>query len=199
MTAKRSHRGKPRTSDGRALRRESNHQLIVDAYADLVRSGILEPTADEVAARAGLGRRTVFRQFEDMDGLARSVNDRVTREAAPFITPLLPTGSLEQDLRALVERRTRFFEHIAPFRRAGALARHKSEFLRAQNAVFAAMQRARVEVVVAPHLAAGSEHLVEAIDLLLSFEGWERLREQQQLPSERAAEVMWRAALRLAS
>ena len=184
--------------DGRALRRERNHQLIVEACYALIRSGVIEPTADDVALRAGLGRRTVFRQFQDMEALNRSVNERVAREIAPLAGPLVPTGGLETDLRMLVERRTKLFEHIAPFRRAGALTRHRSEFLRAQNAVFAAMQRARVEAVVGPHIESGREHLLEAIDLLLSFEGWQRLREDQQLAPERVVEVMWRAALKLA-
>ena len=52
--------------DGRVLRGARNHALIVQAIYDLVRAGNVAPTAEEVAARAGVGVRTIFRQFKDL-------------------------------------------------------------------------------------------------------------------------------------
>ena len=50
--------------DGRVRRGARNRQTIVDALLDLVGSGILRPTAQQVADRAGVGIRTVFAPVE---------------------------------------------------------------------------------------------------------------------------------------
>ena len=40
---------------------------------ELVRAGAISPNAEEVAERAGVGLRTVFRRFDDMDSLYREM------------------------------------------------------------------------------------------------------------------------------
>ena len=69
MSTPSSRRGPPR--DGRALRSERSRRPIVEALFALVGEGVLQPTAQQVADRAGVGIRTVFRHFEDMDALLR--------------------------------------------------------------------------------------------------------------------------------
>ncbi|HAY44774.1 MAG TPA: transcriptional regulator, partial [Gammaproteobacteria bacterium] len=54
------------TSDGRHQRSRDSKRKIVTAMLELVRAGIIAPTAEEVAARANVGLRTVFRRFKDM-------------------------------------------------------------------------------------------------------------------------------------
>lgn len=51
--------------DGRRLRSLASQNIIVDAMMNLIQSGILEPTAQQVADEASLGIRTVFRQAQD--------------------------------------------------------------------------------------------------------------------------------------
>ena len=55
--------------DGRKQRSSQSSDLIAQATIDIINSGNLNPTAKEVAAKAGLGTRTVFRQYTDMDDL----------------------------------------------------------------------------------------------------------------------------------
>lgn len=55
--------------DGRKQRSSQSSNLIAQATIDIVNSGNLNPTAKEVAAKAGVGTRTVFRQYADMDDL----------------------------------------------------------------------------------------------------------------------------------
>ena len=55
--------------DGRLLRTERSRQLIIEALHELINEGILVPTAQNVADRAGVGIRTVFRHFADMETL----------------------------------------------------------------------------------------------------------------------------------
>ena len=57
------------TVDGRVQRSQRSRQAMVQALFDLVGSGVLQPTAQQVARRAKVGIRTVFRHFSDMDSL----------------------------------------------------------------------------------------------------------------------------------
>ena len=60
-------------SDGRRLRAARNHEAVVGAVLAIVRERTPEtmnlPGAAEVAARAGVSERTVFRHFADLDSL----------------------------------------------------------------------------------------------------------------------------------
>ena len=53
--------------DGRRLRSLTSQTIIVDALLVLLKRGILEPTAQQIANEAGISIRTVFRQIEDME------------------------------------------------------------------------------------------------------------------------------------
>jgi AcrR family transcriptional regulator len=185
--------------DGRTLRRARNHDLIVAAVYELVRAGNVEPTIDEVAARAGVAARTIFRQFHDLETLSRSLGERVLGESFALVEPRPPTGRLLDDLAALVEQRARVFEHLAPFRRAARVVRHRVAFVREQDAMMTRMLRTGLEAVLAAHVGARGGELVEALDVLLSFEAWDRLRDQQKLSQRRATGVLIAAATALAA
>jgi AcrR family transcriptional regulator len=59
----------PIALDGRRLRSERSKQAIIDAVADMIDEGNLIPTAQQASDRAGVGIRTVFRHFNDMETL----------------------------------------------------------------------------------------------------------------------------------
>ena len=199
MTSERPRRPEDReATDGRVRRGAHNHELIVQAIYDLVRSGNIEPAVEEVAARAGVGTRTIFRQFQDLETLSRSLGERVLAEILALVQPMPPSGQLREDLRALIGRRARMFEHLTPFRRAGRVVRHRVLFVKEQEARMTRLLRAALEAVLAPHVAPAGRDLVEALDVLLSFEAWDRLREQQKLSVKRAEEVLLGAATALA-
>ena len=66
--------------DGRTLRSVKSQKLIVDAVIKLIREGNLEPTAQIVADKSGVGIRTVFRQFDDMENLLKSVDSELSKD-----------------------------------------------------------------------------------------------------------------------
>ena len=79
----------------------------------------------EVAARAGVAMRSVFRHFSDMEGLFAAVDARLRLEALPLLHEPDPTKTRRRRLRGLVRQRTRVFERIASLqarRRRAALA-----------------------------------------------------------------------------
>lgn len=176
-------------SDGRRQRAARSHSAIVDAVYDLVRATGEPPTIDAVAARASVGVRTVFRQFSDLETLHRSINERIDHEVRALLAQ--PTPDAPSPLAASIARRARVFEHITPFRRAARLARPTSRFLIEQEALVAAVFRAALKDVVGDDV---DDDVFEALDLLLSWETWERLRGTQGLDVRQATRVVSVAA-----
>ena len=60
-----------RTTDGRHARRDRNRLAVVDAILALFSEGNFEPTSDQIAERAGLSPRSLFRYFDDLEDLNR--------------------------------------------------------------------------------------------------------------------------------
>ena len=83
-----------RATDGRLLRSERSRELIADALYELLQEGDIEPSAQKIADRAGVGIRTVFRLFSDMDALYATVNARLEFETAPLLRDHPREGSL---------------------------------------------------------------------------------------------------------
>jgi len=84
----------PTELDGRFARSARTRTKIVDAMYALIREGTLIPTAQQVATRADVGIRTVFRHFSDMEQLYRAIDTRLADE----IPDSLLSGSSDGDL-----------------------------------------------------------------------------------------------------
>jgi len=182
--------------DGRQRRSERSREAIVQALFDLIGSGALQPTAQQVAARAGVGIRSVFRHFADMESLFVEMDARLQAEAVPILRGDPVEGSLARRVRALVERRAVFFERIAPYKRSATVQRWRSAFLQRQHGVLVSSLRADL-LRWLPELGRAPADLVEALDLVLSFEAWERLRTDQRLGRSRARDALSHLALAL--
>ncbi|HQZ33105.1 MAG TPA: TetR family transcriptional regulator, partial [Ilumatobacteraceae bacterium] len=69
--------------DGRHARRDRNRLAVVDAMLLLYAAGNLEPSSDEIAERAGLSPRSLFRYFDDLDDLVRVAISRQYERLLP--------------------------------------------------------------------------------------------------------------------
>jgi AcrR family transcriptional regulator len=182
--------------DGRRRRSQDSRARIVTAMLELVRAGEISPPAELVASRASVGLRTVFRHFNDMDSLYREMSEVIAAELkavadAPFKATVPRARVLE-----LVRRRAVGFEKVAPFMRASAAYRRRSNILEADNAQLAGALRDILRRVAPPEVVSDRPRF-EALDLLLSFETWDRLRRQQKLSAEAAIEALEFAVARL--
>jgi AcrR family transcriptional regulator len=185
-------------ADGRVRRSEKSREAIVDALFALVGEGVLQPTAQQVAERAGVGIRSVFRHFDDMEGLFAEMGARLREAALPLLREAGPEGSLRERAEALVRRRARLFERIAPYKRSGNAQRWRSSFLQTEHA--AMVKELRADLLRSlPELADANARALEALDLLTCFEAWDRLRTDQRLSRERAEAALEGAVLTLAS
>ena len=66
--------------DGRILRSQKSHSVILTALIKLINTGNYYPTAEEVAKESGIAIRTVFRQFDDMESLLIKVDEIINHK-----------------------------------------------------------------------------------------------------------------------
>ena len=192
----RSAAGGEASADGRQRRSERSREAIVQALLELVGEGVLQPTAQQVAEAAGVGIRSVFRHFADMDSLFAEMDARLQADAIPLLRGDPPEADSAKRAHALVLRRIAFFEKIAPFKRSGTIQRWRSEFLRSQHGTLVRALRADL-LRWLPELRRAPADLVEALDLALSFEAWDRLRTDQKLGRDRARDALLRTVFAL--
>jgi AcrR family transcriptional regulator len=183
-------------SDGRRRRAIGSRVRVVASLLDLVREGDLAPSAERVAARANVGLRTVFRHFNDMDGLYREMTMAIESELAAALAVKITGADWRERLVGVIGKRAMLYEKIAPFKRAADAHRHKSAFLSAAHARIVAMARAGLEEIV-PDAVRDEVGLFETLDLLLSQEAWSRLRREQRLSVQAACATLELAARRL--
>lgn len=184
--------------DGRRLRSEASRGRIVEAMIAIVREqgGLGLPPAELVAERAGVGLRTVFRLFEDMDGVYRAMQVVITAELEPLMEGPPPTGDARRDLETEIERRAKLFELILPLQIAADSQRHRSPALREGRTRLVRLQREALRAVAPPALAARPEQIA-ALELAVSFEAWRRLRTDQDASPDKARRIMTWMALAL--
>jgi len=181
----------PQAKDGRRHRSDVSRERIVGAMLDLVVEGDISPSAEAVAARAGVGLRTVFRHFENMEGLYQQINALIAAEIAPIAARPFTSADWKARIGEIVDRRIAIFERIMPLKIAGDVHRHRSPFLAAQAAQTARDLREAIDAVIPAALREDGE-LAESLDLILSFESWRRLRKDQGLSRARARSVLAR-------
>lgn len=182
--------------DGRRRRSENSRNRIVDAMIELVADGRITPSAEEVASRAGVGLRTVFRHFTDMESLYAAMTGRLAEHYEMWLIPFDSTDWQGQ-LVEVIERRTATYERLLPFKRAGDAHRHMSPAIQAEHARVLAIMRQRLRSFLPPSIADDAV-CFETIDLMLSFEAWQRLRDEQGLTIDLARRIVLREVLRLA-
>jgi len=198
MAAKkpRQNRAAPEPIDGRERRGLRNREKIVQAIYELVRENEALPTAEQVARRARVGDRTVFRHFADMEALSRDMRGRVQGEVMPLLLKDMPIAQGNQPLArridALVDKRAAVFEHLAPFRHVARIVSGPSDDGYAELTRFL---RTEITLVFAEELKKAPDHKLEAADAIASFEMWDRLRREQRLGRDRAKKAVSRALL----
>lgn len=167
--------------DGRRAWRDRNLNAVVDALLDLFAEGNLRPAADEIAARSGVSRRSVFRYFDDLDSLDRvAIERQVARVGHLLDLPDVGEGPIEGRIDRLISQRLRLFEAILPVARvsrlrapfepvvADELARSRHLFRRQVERHFADVLR--------PLRRGERNAVLGAAEVLCSFESYELLR-----------------------
>ena len=188
----------PDEPDGRRRRSLDSRARIVAAMLELTKEGEIAPSAEQVAARAGVGLRTVFRHFDDMESLYSEMSAAIEAELEAVVQRPFVGATWRERLSELIERRTFAFEKITPFKNAADVHRHDSEFLAGAHERLVAALRVILRGVLPTEMARDALKF-EALDMMMSFEAWRRLRADQGLSVRRAREVLAAAVMRVAA
>ena len=168
----------------------------------LYAQGNLDPSSDEIAERAGLSPRSLFRYFEDLDDLVRVAISRQHERLQPLAgLDVSPAGALSDRVSRLVTQRVRLFDRIGS---VGIVSRVRAPFqplIASELAISRSFLRRQLEQLFAPELArrgaAGAAAAIATIDVLTSFESLQLMRDDQQLTHQQITAALTDAITRL--
>ena len=175
--------------DGRRLRSERSRKAIIDAALALMDEGILVATAQQIAERAGVGIRSFFRHFEDMESLSEAIDEQIRESYEALFLGGDRDGTLEERIEHAVERHADAYETVKNIVLSTQAQRWRYDVLRKNYARNQRGLRKDLDDWL-PELKALPRNQREAVDAVASFEMWHRLRELQGLGKKASAEVI---------
>jgi TetR/AcrR family transcriptional regulator of autoinduction and epiphytic fitness len=185
----------PSTTDGRSARAERTRRAIVDALLELTAEGMLKPTGERIAERAGVSLRALWTNFKDLETLYAAAGDRLTERQLAEHRPVPPDLPLATRVAQFCRQRARLLEIIAPAARASALRLPFSAHLRRYRAEQNARVRREITVLFAAELdraGAEREELLAGLLAASTWPVWSMLRDDCGLDVPAACAVMTR-------
>ncbi|MCU1674935.1 MAG: TetR family transcriptional regulator [Frankiales bacterium] len=184
--------------DGRTERSRRTRDAVVGALLALHDDGDLTPTAQRVAARAGVALRTVYGHFSDMETLYAEAGERELARLFAVADVVPEDLPLEQRIEQFCRSRARVLEYLLPVMRATRLREPFSPQLLRNRHRYIASADAEVARVFAPELAhAYAGELLDALYLATGGPAWDALRGDRGLDPDRALAVMRRTVAAL--
>jgi AcrR family transcriptional regulator len=177
--------------DGRRERSKSSRAKIVAAMLDLVAAGDVQPSAAKVAETAGVGLRTVFRHFDDMDSLYSEMSEAIEATVLPIMLQPFLSANWRDRLREIAIRRAELFEMILPYRISASLKRFQSAFLMQDYRRMLRLERNTIEAIL-PEAIRNDPVQANLLYLTLNFQCWRSLRHDQELSVDNARAVFLR-------
>lgn len=188
------------TTDGRVARGRRTRQAVVDAHTALLREGVLKPTGQMLADRAGVSLRAVWLNFGDLEGLLEATTDYWRDADQALRRPIDPALSLPERIDAYCAQRAERLEHIAPGARSAALGEPFSAALQKSRRDHVARADEDIAMAFGPELeAAGVERETLRIAIFVAggWPEWSSLRDDHGLDPAQAEAIMRFAVTRL--
>jgi AcrR family transcriptional regulator len=145
---------------------------------ELLRERGERPSAHDVAERAGVSLRTVYRHFDDVEALVATAVEHQLRHVGHRFAPLAP-----MPVDDFVAHRAALFEEIGPVRRAG-LGRAAHQAVQGLTESHRLLRAQLRSVFDADGL------VLEALDAVTSWAAWDVLRRDQGLSVSDASAVI---------
>ena len=182
-------------SDGRLLRGARTRSAIVRAYIELLGSGDRAPRAEQIARRAGVGIRTVYNQFRDLEDVRAEAGALVRAQIEQYVLRDVPRGaSLEERLELFTGGRVQLLKTLAPYARSAQGRHEESAELRRQRAALVEESEQELGLVFAPELARHGERqrarILHALHAASAWPAWSSLRDELGLGVAEAASVL---------
>jgi AcrR family transcriptional regulator len=191
----------PARIDGRRLRSERTRQIIMDAYIALLRENPVIPTAAQIAARAGFSTRSIFERFDDLQTLSLATVDYAFTVGEAQAVIRNADGDRAARLRSHVETRAGTCERWLPVWRVVVANQNKLGELKDRiNFIRQAVVK-RMELMYRPELSvlgpSERRDLLIALEALIDFESWGRMREFHGLSFDEACGLWMRTIDRM--
>ena len=164
--------------DGRRLRSERSRLAIIEASLALQEEGVLVPTAQQISDRAGVGIRSFFRHFEDMETLFEVADDHIRDSYEALFLGGDRDGTLEERIEHAVERHAEAYDNLSNIVLGTHAQLWRYEILRKNYARNQRALRRDLDDWL-PELKSVPRDTRESIDAIASFEMWHRLRYHQ--------------------
>jgi AcrR family transcriptional regulator len=159
------------------------------------------PTAAQIAKRAGCSVRSVFERFADLLTLSLAVADYAFVQGASQAIARHVDANRQSRLKSHVETRARVCERWLPLWRVLLHNQNESDLLKVRIEYIREAFFSRLELMYRPELATLPEperrQLLIALEALIDFESWGRMRERHGLSIEAAREVWIKAIDRM--
>ncbi|MCX2980916.1 TetR/AcrR family transcriptional regulator [Halieaceae bacterium IMCC14734] len=162
---------------------------MIDATLELMEEGVLIPTAQLISERAGVGIRSFFRHFADMESLFIEIDQQTRESSEALFIGGDREGTTEKRILHAVERRADGYEDQKNTILCVAALSWKHSFLRENYAHYQRALRKDLDDWL-PELKKLPRARREAIDALASFEMWHRLRSHQGLGKKQAIKIV---------
>lgn len=180
--------------DGRHARLERNKMEVVRALLSLIRENGEVPTAEVIARRAHVSRRSVFRFFDDRESLLRATVEYMYREVMKrFPVPDLAVLPIRDRIIKLVEHLEAIYEYITPVRRVSENLKTNNELIQREQSLVQAMYRRQIEAEfldALPMEGSDREIVLDSLQLIASWNAWAFLRYDCKLSTMRTKRVM---------
>jgi AcrR family transcriptional regulator len=176
--------------DGRRERTKRTRAAIVEALTALLDEGRIEPTAAEIALRAGVAVRSIAQHFASREELLLAVSEHhATRLGHAAIDPGAP---FEERLARFLTERGRALEASRAMRGAAAVViAHSPSVARALERVAKGRRRETAEIFAAEiALQADPEAVERTLALVTSGRAWDAMRIELGLAVKGAKEQM---------
>ena len=181
--------------DGRRQRSQTSRDKIITACLELCEQGVLVSTAQEAADQAGVSLRTVFRLFNDMESLYVEMNRLLQRRFAPYLQGD-KSGDLQTRVKGLVAARARLYEESGPYMRSTLSQLWRYQTLEDNYRRTIKDLRRDLEEWL-PELTTIDDASRSAIDGLIAFENWDRLRRYDNRSAKDCETVLGNSILKL--
>jgi AcrR family transcriptional regulator len=178
------------STDGRRRRSHASREAIVGALVAMYADGHADPSAAEIAERAGVSERSLFRHFDDIDDLCHTAFEvQWSRLAERTSVSIADTAPIHERVEHVVSRRVMLFVDMLNVMRITRMYAVRNTTVAAHVRTSRKELRRQHERLFAPELSAmapsSAQAAKTAIDALLSFEHVEQLRLDQGMSPAR--------------
>ncbi|MGD0881659.1 MAG: helix-turn-helix domain-containing protein [Acidimicrobiales bacterium] len=189
-----------RVLDGRVAKGERTRLRTIEALVELVDETGMSPTTLDVAERAGVSVRSIYRHFPGDHGLLLAAADFQARQHRALVFDIPPKGPSALRIRALCRQRRLYFEEITPVYRLAHAKAYAEPGLQDILAVDRAVLHRQLARTLAPELesrGAKAPELLEALEQATDWDAWRALRDSRGRTAPSAERLMAFSAVRI--